>query len=218
MKYYRISDVIDLEIIGKYPQIEEVKCDCDPFEDEDFIDNIGYKKIDFIPKTPVGLLNKGAKLTDSLNSPAIGYSNKLIINDKFRNILKNFESFNFQVFKTKVVSTNDEVTYYWILNPILFNYENIDFTNSTFFELKGAFDKQEKLQIKSLKDFNKEKERINKLGYPYRFKIKNISLNYQNKKDFVIIDNVDGGIGYYVSEKLKKEMQKNLTGIKFEAL
>lgn len=219
MKYYRISDLIDLKIIGNYPQIENVKCNCDPLEDPLFIDNIGYRKVDFIPKTPIGILNERVKLTDSLTSPAMGYTNKLIISTEFKNTLLQFESDNFQLFESEIEIHKAGKVYYWVLNPINFNYENIDYNKSEIFLITSYFSKGEILNIKSSQDLIKEQEKINDLGYPYQLHIEKLILNSNNNKDFVIIDNVKGGIGYFVSEKLKTEIErKGLTGILFVEL
>ncbi len=219
MKYYKISDLIDLKVIGNYPQIEEVKCYCDPIEDPLFIDNIGYKKIDFIPKTPIGILNKNVKLTDSLTSPCMGYTKKLIINDKFKSLLDKFGNGNFQAFRAEIEISKKENIFYWVLNPTSFNYEEIDFNNSEIFLLKDLFEKEEKLDISTLEVFNKEKERVEKIGYPYQFLIEKLMLNPKSNQHFIIIDNLSNGIGYFVSEKLKNEIEeKKITGIKFDEL
>lgn len=216
MKYYRISDSVDLNVIGKYPQIEDVKCDCDPIEDPLFIDNIGYKKINFTPKTPIGILNKGAKLTDFLTSPSIGYTKKIIVSDEFKNVLCQFGDENFQFFKSEIEITKNKKVYYWVLNPTNFNYNDIDFKNSEFFLIRDLFIKEEKLNVNSLEDFLTEKNRIEKLGFLYQFHIEKLFIEPKSKRDFIIVDNVKAGIGYYVSENIKKEITKrNLTGLEF---
>ncbi len=47
MNYYRIKrDLTNMKIVGTFPQIETAIYDCDPFEDENFIDNLGFKRIE----------------------------------------------------------------------------------------------------------------------------------------------------------------------------
>ncbi len=218
MNYYRISETTDLKIIGKYPQIEEVKCiGYDPFENPEFIDNVGYTKIDFSPHIPVGILNKGAKLTDFLSSPSIGYSNKLLISGRFKEVLMKFNDQNFQAFKSKIEIDCENEVDYWVINPINFSYSEIDFKKSQFSLMKNLFVLEEILKVESLDDFLKEKKRIEKKGFPYSFLIDKLVLNPKGNNHFKIINYVKGDIGYFVSESLKMGIEQyGLTGMRFD--
>ncbi len=73
----------------------------------------------------------------------------------------------FSDISTKVELNTNKQTYYWILNPIEFNYLNIDFDKSDIYLMSSLFDKVEKLDIKSFSNFIFEKEMIQNLGYPH---------------------------------------------------
>ena len=127
--FYQIENIIDPQIIGSYPQIEEAIYDCSPFEDPYFIDNVGNQKIDFEPKKPVGILTAKAKLTDLLSSPVMGFSNKLLISENLKEILLRSNPTYFQLFNCKIRLNDGTKMFYWILNTYIFKLQNLDFEN-----------------------------------------------------------------------------------------
>jgi hypothetical protein len=218
MKYYKINESINVKEIGNnWPQIEEAEYTCDPFEDEEFIGNIGFKKVDFKPKLPLGKLHKKAQLTDLLSAVPIGFNKRLVISDKLKNIIP--DKGNYQLFSTKIKLNKNNIINYWFLNPINFDYDNIDFLKSEYYLITDYFSNGEKLNIKSKDELLEESRRIDNLGYPYQLKIEKVVLNNKNNNDFIIINNTQGGISYFVSENLKKIIEtEKITGIKFEII
>ncbi len=217
MKYYKIGESIDGKEIGTYPQIQEANYNFDPFEDKQFIDNLEYKKINFLPKFAIGKLHKKAKLTNLLSAVPMGFSSKLLINSKLKEILASRNNENYQIFNNPILVDNVVNTNYWLLNPTNFNYENINFKESEIYLLKDLFTKVEILEIKSPQDLINEQKRIDKLGYPFQLHIEKLVFDDRKTEDFVIIDNTHGGIGYFVSERLKKDIEdKGISGIKFD--
>lgn len=218
MKYYKISESSDLNVIGNtYPQIEEAEYTCDPFEDEKFIENIGHKKINFIPKLPVGKLHKKAKLTDFLSAVPNGYTRRLVISNKLKDILPN--KGNYQLFSTKIKLNKNNIIDYWLLNPINFDYNNVDYLKSEYYLITDYFSKGEKLDIRSKEVLLEESKRVDNLGYPYQLIIEKIVLNNNNNNEFIIIDNTKEGISYFVSENLKEIIEtEKITGINFEII
>lgn len=217
MKYYKINESIDLKEIGFYPQIEEAEYNCDPFEDKKFIENLGYKKIDFEPKLPIGKLNSKAKLTDFMRPIPNGYTRRLVISNKLKTILPN--KGNYQLFPTKIKLNKKNIIDYWFLNPIEFDYDSIDYLKSECYLITDYFSKGEKLDIKSKDIFLEESSRINNLGYPYQLIIKKVVLNNNKNNDFIILGNTKGGISYFVSENLKEIIEaEKITGINFETI
>lgn len=217
-RIYQIEHNTDPQLIGSYPQIEEAIYDCSPLEDPYFIDNVGYKKINFEPKKPVGILTAKAKLTDLLSSPVMGFSNKLLISDILKEILLRSSSTYFQLFNCKIRLNDFIEKEYWILNPISFKLQNVDFKKSEIYLMKGALKKIQELKIHSMEDFFLELNRINQLDSSYRLRFSKLSF-IGNEDDFFILNNIKGGVGYFVSEKLKLELEaRNVTGISFKRI
>ena len=200
MKYFRIKESIDIKEIGNtYPQIQDAEYTCNTFEDENFIENIGYKKIDFIPKLPIGKLHKKAKLTDFLSAAPDGYTRRLVISNKLKNRLP--DTGNYQLFSTKIKLNKNNRIDYWLLNPINFYHENIDYNHTEFYLVESSFSKGEKL------------------GHPYQLRMRKLKLNKNNGLDFIIINKILGGVTYFVSDNLKKKIEKEgITGLVFEEI
>jgi hypothetical protein len=105
--------------------------------------------------------------------------------------------------------------FYWILSPIFFKLQNLDFENSGISLMKGALKKVGELKINSMEDFSKELKQVRQMGSSFRLRISKLSFK-ANEDDFFILNNVKGGVGYFVSEKLKSELEaQNVTGISF---
>ena len=67
-----------------------------------------------------------------------------------------------------------------------------------------------------MEDFFLELNRINQVGSSYRLRFSKLSFK-ANKDDFFILNNIKGGVGYFVSEKLKLQLEaRNVTGISFK--
>ena len=76
--------------------------------------------------------------------------------------------------------------------------------------------KIERIPILSYKEYANIKKEIK---LPQRLLIEKLWLNTSNIHDFFILENVTGGIGYYVSEVVKNEITAlGCTGIRFEEI
>ncbi|MCD8439772.1 hypothetical protein [Tenacibaculum finnmarkense] len=223
MKYYRIKrDLTNMKIVGTFPQIETAIYDCDPFEDENFIDNLGFKRIKIKPKLAIGKLHKKAKLTDFLSVVPMGFSNKLLVSTKLKDILISKNNTNVQVFNNPILVDNLTNTDYWLVNPVKLSNNIIDFQKSDIFLKSGIFldDKIKKLKIITLEEYIIEEKKIEEMGgFPFNLFFEKIRIDDNTEESFFVLNNVYGGYGYYISEKLKNEIEnQKLTGIQFEEL
>ncbi|MDN3594934.1 hypothetical protein [Zunongwangia endophytica] len=214
---YKIESSINQEEIGIYPQIEEAIYNCDPLNDVQFIDNIGKKEISFEPKTAIGILNKDALLTDLLSAPIMGFSEKLLVSNKMKNILDNYIKDNFQSFKCKIKISPSQIVDYWVLNPIKFNKQLIDYKKSEIYLMRGVLQKVKKINVSTYKEFKAESiELLRNKDELINIKFVNLFLK-PNDVPFFAIDNVKGGFKYFISKEVKNIMIKSkITGVHFE--
>jgi hypothetical protein len=219
MIYYNICESLNSKIVGLYSQVEKALYSCDVWEETKFIDRVGFVKLDFEPITAKAILMKKSKLTDLISAGIIGFSLKLLISGKLKSILEKNRNLGIQFYKSPVIYKEKEIDDFWVVNPYQFDFEFIDFHRSKVFLMKNVFEKQEELLIKSSKEFLDQKNRIEQMGYPYSIYIEKFKLIDNLDEDFFVLQNVERGIKYIVSEKLKKEIEEaGCTGIEFQPI
>ena len=218
MKYFSIRNSVNFKIIGNYPQVKEYKYICDIWSDPKFIDRFEFLKINFEPITANVNLYSKAEATDLIGADAIGFSKRLLVSDKLKNILERNRKSGLQFFKTIVFRGKSEINNYWVSNTYETNLNYIDYKKSHVF-LMDYFSELELLKINSFNDFSEYEKKIEAIGYPKNLMIKKISLVTNIDDNFFILRYVEGGVKYVVSEKLKKEIEDACcTGLEFQPI
>jgi hypothetical protein len=211
MKYYRIEESTDLKIIGAYPQAQKAN-HLVPVDNPLHLwkaRKIGMKWDNSI-SIPEPILTKKAKLTDLISSVATG--GNLIISNKLKEILEKVDNNCIQFMRVNVIY-NENKTPYWLVNPFCFGFENVDFTNSEIWLETHGNTKISKVFINSIDEFEQVKT---KHKLPERISIEKIELKKEIKNNFFILRHIATGSGYFISEKLKNEIeQAGCTGIRF---
>lgn len=218
MKFYSINCSLNKEIVGHYNQVIYAIHHCDIWEDSKFIDNIDFKKVDFEPITSNAILEKQAKLTDLISASCVGFSLKLLVSDKLKSIIEKYCENKCQFFKSPIIQNKEMISEYWVTNPYNFSMEFIDFKMSTItvrVRKKEGGTEKVILEIIALNDFLKSvKFHWNKDEI---VTIDNIQLKEDIIDDFFILQHVEGGLKYIVSENLKREIEEAVcTGIEFQ--
>lgn len=215
MNYYRINNsIVESEVGSTFPQAQTakhpVKYDA-PNHLENQYPGVPLRLDVGIPQ-PV--LHPDAKLTDLVSS--IPTSSRLLISSRLKVILeKSIRPGVCDLFPVSVWYVNMEHPY-WLLHPVVFDAELIDFPKSDIWLLAEDWSKKQKADIKNYADY---KIMFQKTVYPEKLYIVNVVFSTQKAQDFMQLTHVNGGIGYYVSEKLKKEIEDaGCTGITFEEL
>ncbi|MHC9089043.1 imm11 family protein [Tenacibaculum sp. IMCC1] len=217
MKYYSIRHSLNKKETGNYQQVEEAQHNCNVWDDPLFIDydQNFFKKLDFSPITSNAILKKGSKLTDFISAPIMGFTKKLLVSGKLKQILESSRKSGMQFFKSPVYYKNKLINDYWVLNMYEINMDMIDFKKSVIFKT-NYFDNLMELDVKNVFEFKKYKEEIEKEGYPNGISIEKIKIRADKIMDFFALLDVEGGVKYMVSEKLKKEIETaQCTGIEF---
>ncbi len=225
MMYYLIQNSFNKKILGNYPQVKEIIYNCHVWDEPKFIHHVHFEKIDFEPITANAILHAKSKQTDLINAnSAMGFSNKLLVSGKLKKILEGKRNDSMQFFKAPIIQNNLMLEDYWILNFYKFNQEYIDFSNSKILYTKRADDYKstyntikEYIKVENFKQFEIKLSEAN--AKEEALTIEKLSLSSQNIfEDFFIIKYVFGGL-YFVSEKLKKEIEESdCTGIEFQPI
>ncbi|MDL2141948.1 hypothetical protein QQY79_05410 [Flavobacterium tructae] len=217
MKYYFINNSLNNKIVGDYNQVQGAQHHCDIWEDPNFIDKIDFIKIDFQPIISNAILSRKAKLTDLINAQTTGFSLRLLISSKLKDILEKYSKEKGQFFRSPVIYQNKSIDGYWIFHPHFFESNSIDYLDSKILIRKrksegGTF--LEKIKVENDDDFKIQNLLKNEDDYIY---ISNLKIKKDFHSDFFLLSNTGGGIGYIVSENLKKEIEDaSCTGIEFQ--
>ncbi len=210
--HFRIYNSIDKKVIGTASdQAIHAKIDIH-VDHPNFFKQHLWKKVENVDHIvcPKPILEKKAKLTDLISYP--GLAGTLLISNKFKTILSKSNHTGLQYLPTSVIANNCEVSGYWIVNPFEFDYACIDMLNSKI----TRKDYETNLSEQIVPDRTELIELCKTLIFPKSISIDPLFLDEDCNKDFIIMQKVYGGIGFYVSEKIKKEIEDaGCTGIVF---
>ncbi|KIA91158.1 hypothetical protein OC25_23155 [Pedobacter kyungheensis] len=215
--YYRIKHSLDLKIVGQSSQIQDAELPMGWDNNPKFIEHIEFKKVDFEPLTSTGILHKKAKLTDLISTVPAGFTRKLLISPALKVLFEEFDKGFFQYFKCNIRSK--EVAYeYWIVNPVVSVFENVDFLQSNVSTRKpkpeGGGTYLEPVKVNTLGEFNTYLTAQGRDSW--RTSIDHVYFKTETTDDVFALANVEGGVGYYVSERFKTAVeQQGFTGIEF---
>ena len=101
----------------------------------------------------------------------MGFSNKLLVSTKLKDILLSENNTNVQVFNNPILVDNLTNTDYWLINPVKLSNNKIDFKKSDLFLKDGVFldDKIKKLNITTLEEYISEGKKVEEMGgFPFK--------------------------------------------------
>ncbi|MCX8525018.1 hypothetical protein OF897_13950 [Chryseobacterium formosus] len=227
MKYFKINFSLSPKIRGNNNYIKNYKLKIPPtgklyWEIPEFIGNIYNEKIDFEPYLLDIELFANSKINDLIMDGG-PISSQRIISGKLKSILEKYRKTGIQFFNINILRKSEIFNDYWLLNMYEFNQEFMDLKNSKIIYQKKNDDfnvtystTDIEIQTKDLNEFNHYIERAKeKLEI---ITIEKIALNESIiVEDFFMLKYVSEGISYYVSEKLKQEIEDaGCTGIEFQ--
>jgi hypothetical protein len=224
MRYFRIYRTSDTKVIGESPQISEGIFHS-TFDSSRNLSMLLFEKAKENLEVPKAKLKKKAKLVDILSASFLS-PGQFFISTKLKNILTKYEYKGLEFFQTSIISNDKEIEDYWIINPFKSNFSFLDISNSEFvFTDSMGSVVNEAIKFKDVNEYLEvfEKNKIDaiKIGYP-NFKplaIHKISLKEETDIGAFSISGVYGGIGIFVSEVIKNEVEEaGCTGIIFTEL
>lgn len=215
--FYRIAGSADNKIIGNVNiQFQNATYGGD-IHSPNYLSQVLLKDVDLNKVTvPFPILNKGTKVTDLVVGTCYGNHPRLLISDKLKNLLESGGNNTLKFIKTHITHKNIIYPNYWFTHPLGFQMEVINYKLSEIHEYNVEdYTHDKTLKIKNLEDFIYKR---NQYLPPKGLTIKKLVINH-NSFDVLILERVKAGISYYISEKLKKEIEDaGCTGIEFEPI
>lgn len=223
MKYYRIRHSIDPKVIGrKYPQVEDVLIST-TWDSPMFLQSFADKKAPPNVEVPAAKLYKSAKVTDLISASAVGLSLNLLVSQQLAEILRNAKTADMQFFDTGVLERNGIEHKYSIVHSYGSGGRVLDFEKSTIAYVKqlGLHDIVQASELSTKEEFEEEIVKFNSYIETTEvlekfLSVENVMFVENSDIDFFGVRFVSGGTGYYVSERLKSEIEYyEFTGMVF---
>jgi hypothetical protein len=216
--FYRVQNSLDNKVIGNVSQqFETADYSGGNIHSKLHLSNVFFKDEDLDKIiVPYPILKKGAKVTDLIGGTCYGNQLRLLISNKLKNILEQADNPTLKFIKTYITHKNIIYPNYWFTHPLAFQMDLINYKLSDIHEFNVedyTYDKR--IIINNFQDFNANRANIK---VPKGLTIKKLVLNY-SVRDVLILERVKAGVSYYVSEKIKIEMENaGCTGIEFEPI
>lgn len=208
MKYYQLSHSTVTEEVGiTYPQSQTAR-ESLPI---DHPQHLWQQKAGMLKNValPEPVVHPDAKLSDLLSITATW---RLVMSPKLKVILEKYIKEGQCQFLEMKVHYLSETYQYWMLNPLQFNIELIDFGASEIWLCGAGNTKIRKLEVNNITDFENTSHTFH---MPERASITSISFVSEITADFIQLRNAPSM--YYVSETLRNELIKEgCTGISFK--
>ncbi|WP_298307767.1 hypothetical protein [Flavobacterium sp.] len=224
MKYFRIRNSINQEEIGHYEQVQRYEWKGIINTKEDFSENGLFGRVESNPALPIPYLYRATKPTSLLHT-IIPINRYLVIKEELLVFLKPLLG-TFQSWEIQVKKQMKDYKYYIIhidypQNNFI-NYEKSVFKLYKKDENYNEIELEKEIKIESDEDFlNKKRYYALQgvgIGYPFLKEVK-ITFNCSKINFEIFRCSFLPYAGYYVSEKLKNEIEKQgFTGIIFEEL
>lgn len=222
MKYFSINNSFNPKVLGHYPQVKDIKQNCHVWDEPRFIEHVHFTEINFEPIIANAILYPSSKLTDLVSVTGMGFTLKPLISGKLKSILKEVRKSHIQFFKSPIIQKDKLFEDYYILNMFENGNHFIDIKACRIRHDKKAKDynltyntNTEYLEFEDLNSFNVAMNEA--LKNEETFFIDQIYLIENVTEDFFMLNQVQGGVKYIVSEKLKQEIEDaSCTGIEFQ--
>lgn len=213
MNYYRIKESIALKEIGAFPQSQTAN----HFVHVNSPNHLQNKQIPSKLEVesvsiPQPILMKKAKRTDLIS--VVSISLKLVMSNKLKKILEaSIGSNDWVQFLPMTLVDKEEIIDYWLMSVYKYDMQNVNFKQSDIW-LEGLVSPIKQVFIETVEDYFILKQGIK---YPESLSINKLVLHSRIDTHFFSLSIVSGGVGYYISEKLKEEIEMaGCTGISFE--
>lgn len=208
MKYYQLShSTVEEEVGITYPQSQTTR-ESLPI---DHPQHLWQQKAGILNNValPEPVVHSDAKLSDLLS---ITSTWRLVMSTKLKVILEKYIKEGQCQFLEMNVHYLSEEYQYWMLNPLQFNMEVIDFATSEIWLCGAGNTKIRELEINNIANFEISSHTFH---MPERVSITSVSFVPEITPDFIQLRNAPSM--FYVSETLRNELIKEgCTGVSFK--
>ena len=214
--YYNITPSYDVKVTG----IDDVQSSSAIYPvniwDPIYINQWSHALIPDYVVLPIPKIKAKANLTDIMSVFFTGSGGRLTISNRLKEILEKSSHGNIQFIPLTIYYKKKYLTNYWLTNIISFDNEiAINYRESLIFETHFIT----KIKIISINDYEDFKQNEIKLEWPNNLFIDKVAFKNKIDYNFCTIENVSAGVGYFVSEKLKEEIESaGFTGIEFQPI
>lgn len=217
MDFYRMSVSSGTDIGKTFPQSQD-EINIVSIEDiKHFRNQKPYILLADDVVMPEPILHPKAILTDLVSTVAISLG--LLVSERLKLIIEKLTSPSEIQFISVNLHSKKAQFKYWLLWPLQFDMALIRYDVSEIYKDSTLLGPFEKMHIKSYQEYLDALKLIEKNFSHSREGMEITSLFFQEgiSKNFLQIENVKGGIGYFVSDNLKKQIESaGCTGISFE--
>lgn len=224
MNFFRLLESTGTDV-GQYPQVIDANVDFDIYEKRSSY-HLNFTEAIGTTIWPIPKLSNKAKKTDLISVSYMGLSSKLLISNKLYIILNSINSKGIQFINSKLIFKKQIEENYWIVNPHISDFSFLDIKNCNFVYT----DAMGKIEISDenfdsiedyIKVYLKNKQDAISIPYPnfHPLFFKKVAIKNDTSIEFFALSGVSGGIGFYVSERLKEDIEAaGFTGIVFKHL
>ena len=181
-----------------------------------YINQWGHTLIPDYVVLPIPKIKTKANLTDLMSVFFTGSGGRLTISNRLKEILEKYSHGNIQFIPLTIYYKKKYLTNYWLTNILSFDNEKaINYRASLIFECHFTTE----IKMISMKDYENFKQTEIKLEWPNNLFIEKVVFKSKVDYNFCTVRRVSGGVGYFVSEKLKEEIElAGCTGIEFHPI
>lgn len=223
MNFYRLYLSFDPKVTGVFPQVQNLNFPT-TWDSPKALGSLYFQKASREVEIPKANLHSRAKQTDLMS---VSHFANLLLSSKLKILFEKHKIYGIEFLETTLKVKNIEKIGFWFSNLYQLGYKFLDLEQSTFNIVTDV------LKMIPLKEVNfhndKEVEEyykkdrqdvLNKGMVHHPLVITKVVIKPDADIDFFALRTVlNGGIGYYVSENLKTEIEKEgCTGIVFRKL
>lgn len=221
-KFYKLRYSIDEKVIGRAEGLKSCHYDKDFFAKDSFINQGLWGPVEGSPGLPNAVMHKSVKMTDVIDIVSLS-PEYLIITKKFLDFLIPYFNTSYQTWKISIKKGDVDYEYYifhldFPKNDFI-NHEKSIYKIFEYDENYNRIDLNQEIKAFSDVDLLEKRRKYLPLGIrvPFLETVK-FAINSNSKEDF-FRSSTNGMTGYYVSEKLKQEIEnQGFTGIDFVEL
>jgi len=211
--FYRIEPSLDEKVTG----IDDVQASSAIYPiniwDPIYINQWGHTLIPDYVVLPIPKIKTKAKLTDLMSVFFTGSGGRLTISSRLKEILEKNGHGNIQFIPITIYYKKKYLSDYWLTNILSFDNVNAVNYNHSRITVCNVINEIQVVSINNYEDFRKID---NELVWPNNLFIDKLVFKKIIDENVCTIESIYGGVGYFVSEKLKGAIESaGCTGIEF---